>query len=301
MKKIAILISDNLMPDADNRRADVFELKEELGKIIPAFKDFDMQVDEVRWRDAAAKAPDYDAMLPLFVWDYFEGNEAAFTAEMAKASKLTNLYNPYEVLVWNADKSYLEELERGGAPVIETVVLERVTQAGVAKAFDTLKTDKVVIKPQVGGGAWRQVLYSKGDPFPDRSELPPEGALVQAFLPSVQDEGEYSFIYFGGRFSHAALKKAKKGDYRIQSLYGGTEITYEPSSKERATAREVLNSLDFTPLYARVDLLRGLDGRLKLIELELIEPYLYLPHAEGEGGDNKGARKLAEALLKRLD
>ncbi len=301
MKKIAILISDNLMSDADNIREDVFELEEELGKIVPAFKDFDMQVDQVRWRDAAEKAPEYDAMLPLFVWDYFEGNEAAFTAEMAKAAKLTNLYNPYEVLVWNADKSYLEELERGGAPVIETVVLERVTQAGVAKAFDTLKTDKVVIKPQVGGGAWRQVLYTKGEPFPDRAELPPEGALVQAFLPSVQEEGEYSFIYFGGRFSHAALKQAKKGDYRIQSLYGGTETTYEPSSKERDTARDVLNSLDFTPLYARVDLLRGLDGRLKLIELELIEPYLYLPHAEGEGGENKGARKLAEVLRKRLD
>ena len=62
----------------------------------------------------------------------------------------------------------------------------------------------------------------------------------------------------------------------------------------------VLDALDFTPLYARVDLLRGLDGQLKLIELEMIEPYLYLAHAEGEGGENKGAIRLAEALLKTL-
>jgi len=62
----------------------------------------------------------------------------------------------------------------------------------------------------------------------------------------------------------------------------------------------VLNALDFTPLYARVDLLRGRDGKLKLIELEMLEPYLYLAHAKGEAGENEGAQKLAEALEKRL-
>ena len=124
--------------------------------------------------------------------------------------------------------------------------------------------------------------------------------MIQAFLPSVVEEGEYSFLYFGGSFSHALIKRPKKGDYRIQSLYGGTEETYSPIKQERASARSVLNALSFTPLYARVDLLRGRDGKLKLIELEMLEPYLYLAHAEGEGGDNKGAQKLAAALEKRL-
>jgi len=124
--------------------------------------------------------------------------------------------------------------------------------------------------------------------------------MIQAFLPSVVEEGEYSFLYFGGQFSHGLIKRPKKGDYRIQSLYGGTEETYEPSSQERASACAVLNALSFTPLYARVDLLRGRDGKLKLIELEMIEPYLYLAHAKGEGGENKGAQKLAEALVKKL-
>ena len=124
--------------------------------------------------------------------------------------------------------------------------------------------------------------------------------MIQAFLPSVIEEGEYSFLYFGGQFSHGLIKRPKKGDYRIQSLYGGTEDTYVPSGTERASARSVLNVLDFTPLYARVDLLRGLDGKLKLIELEMIEPYLYLSHAEGEGADNLGAQKLAEVLAKKL-
>ena len=300
MKKIAILASDNMMPGHANEREDSFERDEEMGKLVPAFAAQGMELDLIRWRDAAEKADDYDAMLPLLVWDYFEGNEAAFTAEMAKAETKTKLFNNFKTLRWNANKSYLDELENHGAPVISTITVKRVTETGVSRAFEELKTETLVIKPQVGGGAWRQVLYKKGDPFPSKDDLPPEGAMIQAFLPSVVKEGEYSFLYFGGKFSHGLIKRPKSGDYRIQSLYGGTEETYEPSSQERASARAVLDALDFTPLYARVDLLRGRDGKLKLIELEMIEPYLYLAHAEGEGADNKGAQKLAKALAKKL-
>lgn len=300
MKKIAVLASDNMMPGHPDERGDAFERDEEMGKLVPAFAAQGMTLDLLPWREAAAQAEHYDAMLPLLVWDYFEGNEAAFTAEMAKAEAKTKLFNRFKILNWNSNKSYLDELEKEGAPVIKTITVERVTETNVARAFEMLDTDTLVIKPQVGGGAWRQVLYKKDDPFPAKDTLPPGGAMIQAFLPSVVEEGEYSFLYFGGKFSHGLIKRPKKGDYRIQSLYGGTEETYEPMTQERNSARAVLNALDFTPLYARVDLLRGRDGKLKLIELEMIEPYLYLGHAEGEGGDNKGAQKLAEALAKRL-
>ena len=300
MKKVAILASDNLIPGLADQREDAFERDEQMGKLVPTFKNHDMQLDLIRWREANEKAPDYDVFLPLLVWDYFDGNEAAFMAEMAKASEKTNIINPFEVLKWNANKSYLDELERAGAPVIETVKLDRVAETGITKAFEELRTDKIVIKPQIGGGAWRQVLYEKGTTFPAKDELPPEGAMVQAFLPSVLDEGEYSFVYFDGQYSHGVQKNAKSGDYRIQSLYGGTEQAYTATAEERETARQVLDCLDYTPLYARVDLIRGQDGMLKLIELEMLEPYLYLAHAEGEGADNKGAQMLAKALLKRL-
>jgi glutathione synthase/RimK-type ligase-like ATP-grasp enzyme len=301
MKTAAVLASDNLLPNAENPRVDVFELEEEMGKLIPAFKEYGIKLDLIRWREAAENAKSYDAMLPLLVWDYFEGNEDAFMREMAQASQHTEIFNPFDVLKWNADKSYLDELERQGAPVIETITVDRVTRTGVEEAFEDFGTDKMVLKPSVGGGAWRQVLYTKGDPFPDADELPPRGAMLQPFLPSVQAEGEYSFLYFGGQFSHGLIKRPKSGDYRIQSSFGGTEETYTPTRAERDSARQVLDALDYTPLYARVDLLRGLDGTLKLIELEMIEPYLYLAHAEGEGADNQGARRLAEALLARLE
>ena len=271
MKKVAVLVSDNLLPGSTDTRVDVFELDEEMSKLTPAFAAAGMDVELLRWRDAAENAENYDAYLPLFVWDYFEENEAAFMMEMQKAGEKTRLLNPVNVLRWNATKTYLDDLKQMGAPVIETYNLDRVTQAGVTKAMASLGADKVVIKPQIGGGAWRQVLYNKGDPFPSRDELPPQEAMVQAFLPNVLEEGEYSFLYFGGQFSHAVQKRPKKGDYRIQSSYGGTEETYSPTNQERGSARAVLDALDYTPLYARVDLIRGLDGRLKLIELEMIE------------------------------
>lgn len=301
MKKIALLISDNLLPNAEEARPDRFELVEEVGKLKPALAAQGMDLHEVRWREIAERAGEFDAILPLMVWDYFEGNEEAFLSAIAKAEAVTPVFNGFDVLKWNADKSYLDELEARGAPVIRTTAVERVTKTNVAQAFESLDTDILVIKPTVGGGAWRQVLYQKGDPFPEASELPPEGALLQAFLPSVKEEGEYSFLYFGGRFSHAVRKTPKAGDYRIQSTYGGREETYAPTGPERETARGVLDTLDRLPLYARVDLLRGRDGQLKLIELELIEPYLYLPHTPGEGAENEGVQKFASALKTRLE
>ena len=301
MRKIALLISDNLLPDAENARPDIFELVEQMGKLTPALAALDMELVQVRWRDIAERAGEFAAILPLMVWDYFEGNEEAFLSAIAKAEAVTPVLNNFDILKWNADKSYLDEMHAHGAPVIRTLTVERVTPKNVARAFEELDAETLVIKPQVGGGAWRQVLHKKDEPFPAADTLPPEGALIQPFLPSVLEEGEYSFLYFGGRFSHAARKTPKAGDYRIQSIYGGSEETYTPTQAERDRARDILDVLDHTPLYARVDLLRGNDGTLKLIELECIEPYLYLPHAKGEGGENEGAQRFAKALKARLE
>jgi len=301
MVKIALLISDNLLPAAENARTDRFELIEEVGKLTPALASHGMELHEVRWREIADRAGEFAAILPLMVWDYFEGNEEAFLTAIAKAEAVTPVFNSFDIIKWNSDKSYLDDLHARGAPVIRTLTVERVTETNVARAFEELETETLVIKPKVGGGAWRQVLHKKSDPFPDAETLPPEGALIQPFLSSVTEEGEYSFLYFGGRFSHAARKTPKAGDYRIQSTYGGLEETYRPTQAERDRARDILDVLDETPLYARVDLLRGDDGTLKLIELECIEPYLYLPHAKGEGGENEGAQKFAIALKARLE
>lgn len=300
LKKIAILASGNMLPDGQDTRVDIFELTEQMDKLTPAFKAHGMETILINWRDAAARAHEFDAMLPLFVWDYFEGNEHEFLTAMAKVEKTCPVYNKFDVLKWNSNKAYLEELGAQGAATIPTMTVPKVTEREIERALKKFDTDKIVIKPLVGGGAWRQVLYEKGTPLPSKDELPPSDALLQPFLENIKTEGEYSFLYFGGGFSHALIKRAKDGDYRIQSSYGGTEEAYIPSKQERAEVRAILDVLDFTPLYARIDFIRGNNGRLWLIELELIEPFLYLSYAEGEGAENKGAQKLAKALAKKL-
>ena len=309
LKKIAILASGNLLPGHPDLRTDVFELDEEIGKLRPAFAAYGMELDVINWRDAPGVAADYDAMLPLLVWDYFESNEEEFLRAMAQICQRTELYNRFDIIQWNINKYYLENLSMQGAPTIPSRRVEHISEAEVQSAFSDFGCEQLVIKPDIGGGAWRQVLYKKGDKYPAKDQLPPQGALIQPFLKSVVTEGEYSFLYFGGSFSHALVKRPKDGDYRVQSIYGGREEPYEPSQQEREQARAVFDMLDFTPLYARVDLLRADDGRLLLIELELIEPYLYLEFAQnahgdgadkGDGADNKGAQKLAKALARKL-
>ena len=300
MKKVAILISGNLLPGHPNPRDDAHEFEEQIGVIRPTFAAQGMEVDVIDWRKAAEVAAQYDAMLPLLVWDYFESNQQEFLHAMATIAKHTLLLNKFSVLQWNIDKAYLEDLAERGVQTIPTYKVIKATESQVEKAFEKFGCDTLVIKPDIGAGAWRQALYTRGTPFPKPEDLPPAGAMIQPFLKSVVEEGEYSFLYFGGRFSHALVKRAKDGDYRIQSTYGGREEPYTPRQQERDQARAVFDTLDFTPLYARVDLLRADDGRLLLIELEMIEPYLYLGFADGEGADNKGGQRLAAALAKKL-
>ena len=301
MPKIAILASANMMPSASGLRFDYFELEEQIGKLAPAFAAVGLETEIVLWNDAGRRAGEFAAMLPLVVWDYFEtGNPPKFLEQMVMAAQKTCVLNPLEILNYNSDKSYLEDLDARGAPVITALTTDMITPQIADQAFAQFACDKIVVKPQIGAGAWRQALLTKGEPWPSEDALPPARAIIQPFLPSVLTEGEYSFLYFDGQFSHAVNKRPKDGDYRIQSMYGGRELSYSPDPAELAVAQTVLSYLPQMPLYARVDLLRGLDGELKLIELEMIEPYLYLAFAKGEGADNEGAKRLAEAVSRRL-
>lgn len=301
LKPIAILFSDDLLPENQHQDpALAIECNKQLEQIGPAFDKAGLTFEAVPWRSAAAVAERYSAALPLFVWDYFEGNEVAFAQAATEVSQKTVLLNPVEQLHWNANKRYLDDLSQSGASVIETIIVDRIEPEDIVQAFEQFGVDKLVIKPLVGGGAWRQVLLERGDPFPDRKQLPPAEAMIQAFQPSVIAEGEFSFLFFNGKFSHALVKRAARGDYRIQAIYGGTEEVYSPTNDEKISAARILQSLPTMPLYARVDLLRGGDGQLKLIELELIEPFLYLAYSGEADGINIGATRLANCLLDRL-
>ena len=288
------------------------EAYRQLDQFKQAFHQQGLEAVLVPWRTVSETAAECDLLMPLLVWDYFEGNEQAFLAEVKRASATTALLNPPEMIHWNANKRYLDELQKLGTSVIPTILVDRISQSACEQAFEAWNIDKIVIKPVVGGGAWRQVLLARDEPLPPADQLPPGEAMIQPFEANVVIEGEYSFLYFDGQFSHALLKTAAKGDYRVQAAYGGAEATYEPAADELAVAEEVLASLPSVdqlkslapefqmPLYARVDLIRGGDGKLQLIELELIEPFLYLSHAQEVDGVNQGAKQLAESINRRI-
>jgi glutathione synthase/RimK-type ligase-like ATP-grasp enzyme len=152
--------------------------------------------------------------------------------------------------------------------------------------------ERLVIKPAVDLGAMNLVRVDAemAERLLARYERP---VLIQPFLPSVSSHGEASLVYLGGELSHSLRKRPAGGDFRVQPLYGGTHEAIEPSAAELHAAERALAVSPGDPLYARVDLIPGEDGSPLVIELELIEPSLYLDV------EPRGADVLARAMLER--
>jgi len=287
--RIAYLASALTLPGSPVRRNDAFEHDWMMEALRPAFAAEGMALEDVAWDDTGADWAGYDAAIIGTTWDYWD-RTAEFLATLRAIEAQTRLFNPAALVAWNARKTYLKALEARGARLIPTLWIEEMTEDAAQAAFDTLASDTLVFKRQVGAGADGQQRLARGEAIPDM----PHPMMVQPFMGSIIEEGEISFVMIGGELSHALLKTAKPGDYRIQSLYGGIETPVTPGKADLEAAHAVLAALDEPPLYARVDMLRAPDGGLLLMELELIEPYLY-----PKQGPELGPR-LATALKARL-
>jgi len=267
--KVAYLSSQVTQPGSPIRRSDAFEHDYMMEALQPAFSDIGLTLSDVPW-DADTNWTQFDAAIIGTTWDYWDRAEK-YLAALTGIAQQTQLHNPVELVRWNIDKRYLRELEAKGAVTIPTLWFDAVSPEDVAAAFSTFECDDLVIKRQIGAGASGQVRLRAGDPVPSLRHP----MMVQPFQPSIERDGELSFIFIDGEFSHALVKTAADGDYRIQSSYGGTEAVLNPSREDIASARAVVHLLNDVPLYARVDMLRTSQDTLALMELELIEPYLY--------------------------
>ncbi|MEM6557361.1 MAG: hypothetical protein AAF642_15880 [Pseudomonadota bacterium] len=270
MMKIAYLASKATLPGSPTRRSDAFEHDRMMDALHAPFADKEMQVVDVDWADPDQDWAAFAAVIVGTTWDYWDHHDQ-FLGTLQQIESKTRLFNSAALVQWNSHKGYLQSLEQKGARLIPTLWIDHVDAANAAGAFSQLGSDDLVFKRQVGAGADGQYRLTPNSALPDM----PHPMMVQPFLSNIQEEGEYSFIFIDGRFCHALLKTAKSGDYRIQSTYGGQETPIMPNQADLAEAAAVLKTLDDTPLYARVDMLRGDDGQLLLMELELIEPYLY--------------------------
>lgn len=251
----------------------------------------------VAWDDPTVSWQRFDAVLLRSTWNYMDRLDA-FLHWCDRVDRVSRLLNPPDIVRWNIDKRYLVALADAGVPVIDTHVVDS------AAAFDALPLpDEFVVKPSVGAGsrgARRFVAQQRGDARAHALDLLAQGGavLVQPYLQDVDTEGETALLFFNGAYSHAIRKGPllpEPGAAATDALFAAELITArEPSAAERALAEHVLAALPFTmPLYARVDLLPGSAGP-RLLELELIEPSVFLNH------DAAAAPRLVDALRQRL-
>jgi len=236
---------------------------------------------EAREWTQAGDLQGFDLALPLVAWGYHldPARWHALLDRLERESIPT--LNPVPLLRWNSDKRYLAELGTNGIATIPTMVVEALDDEALG-AVRAAFGDELVIKPPVSASADGTHRLGPGDPVPPDSVG--RTMMVQPFLRSVATEGEYSIMLFGGEFSHSIVKRPKSGDYRVQPHLGGSEQRCEPPEGAIELAHSAIAAAPAKAAYARVDMVRDNDGKLAIIELELIEPALWLQHAP-DGGD----------------
>ncbi len=241
-----------------------------------------------------------DAIVLRSCWNYHLA-EAGFRAwlDQLEAAAIPVL-NPVAVARWNLHKGYLRELADQGVRLPATAWVERASPETLAAVLHAHDLDHVVVKPAVSGTAYRTWRSSRAQAADDQAEfaalVADSGVLVQAFVPEVLLNGEVSLVYFRGAFSHAIRKRPCAGDFRVQSDFGGTREPISPSPRLLAQAEEVLAQVDGELLYARVDGIE-VDGELVLMELEVLDPELYL--SQDAAAPERFAAALAAAIAAR--
>jgi glutathione synthase/RimK-type ligase-like ATP-grasp enzyme len=230
-----------------------------------------------------------DSVLVRTIWDYTQ-NFAHFRTLLREMKKQKcNVINPVDVLFWNADKSYLLDLLQKKLPVIPTEIYNSFEPIAVQMNHYPL-----IVKPAVGSAGIGAFMIPSSADWILAQSLLGQRVLVQPFLETVKTEGEISFIFFGGELSHSVIKRPKIGEFRVHEEHGGESRPYNPKATEIQTARSILNACQWNCDYARVDMIVQ-NGRLLLVELELIEPSFYFRYFNDEP-----EMRLAEAIAKRL-
>lgn len=251
-------------------------------------------VEVVDWDDPRTRWSDYDRVVLRSAWDYAQ-RLPEFLAWLDALEPVSGLVNPAATVRWNLDKRYLAELAHDGVPITPTAFV------GPGEDAD-FPDGRFVVKPAVGAGSRDAAWYGPDErdgaaEHVGRLHAAGQTVLVQPFLESVARDGEWPLVFFGGTFSHAAGKRVDLPRGRsVQTLYAAETTTRHVATAEQiAVATAAVDAVARrwgTPAYARVDLVRDDEGRYCVLEVELIEPSLFLPHADAGAAD-----RLAEVLV----
>jgi len=249
------------------------------------------------WSDRSVDWPSFDAVVIRSCWDYHRrhGEFVAWVDALDAARR--RVWNPTPMVRWNSDKRYLIDLARRGVATVPTRIIERGSSVRVSDVAQAEGWTRFVVKPAVSASAHETHALDLPLDAEDRAvveRVVAQGdALVQPFVDEVTTDGELSLIFFDGEFSHAAIKRSRRGDFRVQTEHGGTVAPIDVVPSIVAEARRSLDALDEVPLYARVDGV-GDERTFRLMELELIEPNVFL------GAADSSADRFAAAIARRL-
>ncbi len=216
-------------------------------------------------------------------WDYFDRIEA-FMPWLEKTAELTQFINPISLLKWNMDKHYLRDLQQYGIEILDTIFIEKGEKRSLSKIASDKNWSEFILKPAISGAARHTYRFEKEGAAQFESIfamlIANESMLLQEFQKNILTKGEIAIMLFGGRFSHAVLKLAKAGDFRVQDDFGGTVHDYTPTEQEIALAEKVITTISPLPAYARVDIFWDNEGKPVVSELEMIEPELWFRKSE---------------------
>ena len=239
----------------------------------------------------------FDAVIIRSCWDYqFKPGEFLDWVRRIETCGVP-IWNPARIIEWNIDKAYLKNLEEFGAKIIPTVWLDRSSSANLSAILEAQDWEEAVLKPSISASAFQTQVVSRETFVTKQASLEEmlvsSGALIQKFIPEIRTNGEWSFIFFAGRFSHAVLKQPKEGDFRVQQRFGGYLNRTPPSACLIRQAQRIVALVGQPILFARVDGIE-IEGELHLMELELIEPSLFL------GEEPSSAQRFANAIISLL-
>ena len=281
---------DNVTPYIQN-----ILLEQELLK--SAFESQGLKVDITYWDNPSYEWQQTKSVLFRTVWDYFERFDE-FWEWLEQVKTKTRLINSYELIKWNIDKHYLRDLKNNGIQVVPTYFADRGNNISLQEIANLNDWKHIVIKPAISASAFNTHKIIN-DEIEQKEQLFHEllqthDMLVQPFFPTISELGEASLMVFGGKFTHAILKKAKAGDFRVQDDFGGTVHDYNPTQEEIKFAEKVFQSCTSLPIYGRVDIVWDSNKHIYLSELEIIEPELWIRNRP------ESANKIAEAVNKIL-
>jgi glutathione synthase/RimK-type ligase-like ATP-grasp enzyme len=231
------------------------------------------------WSDTNVLWSSYTHLLMKSPWDYFD----RYPEFLAWCQKIKNLgipvINDIDTVIRNSNKRYLQDIENHGFPIVPTIFHSKNTMPDIESCFGIFGTEEMVIKPTVSGGAKNTLKIQKESWESNREQiqnlLASEDFMLQPYVKEVAEVGEISYLYFNGKFSHAVLKSAKSGEFRVQHFFGGKILPVDPTLIELVYIQKIIDEFAADTLYARVDGV-WIKGVFYLMELELIEPYLFI-------------------------